>query len=399
MFGRVSTFDFSNYINLRNIGYVDVYGLGMGVVPAKKWTGTLSDKFAFWGGQQIEPNWIEVREEEPDEYGYIETYKFYPKYTQPTNIKLPDFVNLYREEDGKESYNSFRALIGDGTPSIGPFSLHEALYVYSVIKKINPEIINLSEYTASAEGASSSMSSVVSSDQDWNTADSSSHPSELFRAYQKNYVNYSSYERDDWSEGDTTAGTVRKSSLTRCTMSVAGWSYPNPFSIYGSQALTYIAVDVDEPEDYYIGGLFFSISLECLAVASAYRSSKPSANIKYADNSIVLRKEYDLKPFRHISFDDLSQVGQTSGYLTYVSVPFTYDFGNGITKSHNMYGVFKDELREDSYGDNPPSVSASLGFPVPDFKPKAISFWPYKNASDQSVYNTETGVIDNSPIP
>ena len=115
MFSRVSTVDFSNYINRR---YISGFNTGFGIVPAKKWSGTLSDKLADWEQQQIESDWIEVREEEPDEYGYKPIYTFYPEYTQPAGKNLPNFVSLYREEDGKPSYNSFRALIGEGTPSV-----------------------------------------------------------------------------------------------------------------------------------------------------------------------------------------------------------------------------------------------------------------------------------------
>ena len=398
MFGRVSTVDFSNYIN-RRIFDTDS-PIRMGVVPAKKWTGALSDKFSEYQQQQIESGWIEVREEAEDEYGYAEPYTFYPEYSQPADKKLPDFVNLYREEDGKPSFSSFRTLIGEGTSSVGPFTLPEALYVYSVTKKFKPEITNLNEYTASAGEVSSSMSGVTSSDQDWNTADSNSPPISLFTSYQKNYINFYGRDLKTFSNPSTGAGTVSESGNSETFISTSYDWLLSPFSFGVTPNQTFIAIDIDKPEDYYIGGLGFYLNIECRAGMSAVRSSTGTTGS--ATSIKILRKIYHLKSRRYIdyySFDALSEVGQTSGDWTYVKIPFTYDFGNEITKQHNLYGVIEDVFDEYSSGDNPPPVSASVSFPTPDYNPKAIEFWPYKNASGQPVYNTTTGAIVNDPIP
>ena len=392
MFGRVSTVDLGLYANVTDATNF-VYGVG--VVAGKKWTGSLAPATDTndYRVAQVEPNWIELQD------GDV----YYPEYSFDGS-NLPDFVSLYREENGRPSDKSYRVLVGEGTSAIGPFTLQEAVYFYSVAKKLKPESDFSAAFTATAGGSTASLSSLTETEYIQNYAGTStaySDPYYLFRASRKNYisVNGNNYASDSSSNSSENAAV---------SINTYARQYLRP---YGGdmQNTAFIAVDIDNPDEYYIDGLGFDLSILCQASSSA-----TSEEGGYASASTL--KEYLLKPlrFRYVAYSydeetgqdelalELTQVGQTAEYggatLTYVSIPHTYTVGE-ITKTHNFYGVVRVGSTSDSGGDNPPQPPAvSVVAPNPEFVVNVSEFWPYKTASGQPVYDTSTGAVLNSPF-
>ena len=395
MFGRVSTIDLGMYSNIPD---VTDYVLGRGVIAGKKWTGTLApdNDFGDYTIPQVESGWIELQD------GDV----YYPEYTH-SGPNLPDFVSMYREEDGSPSDQSYRVLVGEGTPSIGPFTLPEAVYFYSVVKKIKSEI-NFDAFTATAGGSTATITSVFENEYVQNyagTNTSFSEPYYLFRVARKNFNSL-------YGEGynSTIPSTTSESAYVQIVANAR--QYRNPTDSL-MENTAFIAVDIDNPDEYYIHGLGFDLYIVCEANSSA--TTPPSAP-EYGYSSASIFKGYSLKPHRWIfaeyTFDEqgqpqlvfeLTDVGQTVQYgaatYTYVSIPHTYTIGE-ITKTHNFYGIVTDYTSSYSDGESPPQPPAvSVQAPNPVFAIDATEFWPYKTANGQPVYDTSTGSITNSPLP
>lgn len=392
MFGRVSTVDLGLYANIPD---ATNFVYGMGVVAGKKWTGNLApaNNTNDYRVAQVEPNWIELQD------GDV----YYPEYSFDGS-NLPDFVSLYREENGRPSNKSNRVLVGEGTSAIGPFTLQEAVYFYSVAKKLKPESDFIAAFSATAGGSTASLSSLTETEYIQNYAGTDTYfsdPYYLFRVSRKNYISVDGYNNAGNSTSNTSEGAV-------VSTNTYAREYVRPYG-GNMQNTAFIAVDIDNPNEYYIDGLGFDLFVLC--EANSYATSEEGG---YASASTF--KEYILKPlrFRYVAYSyseetgqdelalELTQVGQTAEYggatLTYVSIPHTYTIGE-ITKTHNFYGVVRVGSTSDSGGDNPPQPPAvSVVAPNPEFVVDVSEFWPYKNASGQPVYNTETGAIVNSPL-
>ena len=393
MFGRVSTVDLGLYANIPD---ATNFVYGMGVVAGKKWTGSLAPANGVndYRVAQVEPDWIELQDGEV----------YYPEYSFDGS-NLPDFVSLYREENGRPSDKSYRVLVGEGTSAIGPFTLQEAVYFYSVAKKLKPESAFSAAFSATAGGSTASLSSLTETEYIQNyagTNTSYSDPYYLFRVSRKNYISVDGYNNAGNSTSNTSEGAV-------VSTNTYAREYVRPYG-GNMQNTAFIAVDIDNPNEYYIDGLGFDLFISCDAGSSA-----TSEEGGYASASTF--KEYILKPlrFRYVAYSyneetgqeelalELTQVGQTAEYggatLTYVSIPHTYTIGE-ITKTHNFYGVIRVGSTSNSGGGNPPQPPAvSVVAPNPEFVVNVSEFWPYKNASGQPVYNTTTGAIVNDPIP
>lgn len=393
MFGRVSTVDLGLYTNIPD---ATNFVYGMGVVAGKKWTGGFApaNNTNDYKVAQVEPNWIELQD------GDV----YYPEYSFDGS-NIPDFVSLYREENGRSSNKSYRVLVGEGTSSIGPFTLQEAVYFYSVAKKLKPESDFSAAFTATAGGSTASLSSLTETEYIQNYAGTDtaySDPYYLFRTSRKNYISVYGYN----NAGDSTSNSSENAAV-QIVSNAREYLRPQDESNMVNEA--YIAVDVDNPDEYYIDGLGFDLFILCQA--NSYATSEEGG---YAYASTF--KEYDLKPlrFRYVAYSyneetgqdelalELTQVGQTAEYggatITYVSIPHTYKVGE-ITKTHNFYGVIRVGSTSDSGGDNPPQPPAvSVVAPNPEFVVNISEFWPYKTASGQPVYDTTTGAVLNSPL-
>ena len=206
MFGRVSTVDLGSYCNDN-----------LGVFLGKQWQGGYQeiDSIKF----QILDGWRTYVDDGSGNY-----VASYPEYSLPNN--LPDFVNGSTNKENEYSYAK-RFLIGDGTPALGPMSLDEALFVYSVVKKID---IEGSLYAP--DGQSSDEKTNITTE----TVDEND-PLYLFRSEYKNgqEMSFFGYVIDVDEEGNENF-------------------YEAGQEIRFSGPKLYIVIDVDNINDYYIVG-------------------------------------------------------------------------------------------------------------------------------------------------
>jgi hypothetical protein len=400
MFGRVSTVDLGQYANNPELV---AYIAGNGVFAGKKWTGSYGPYSETDLTPQVEAGWMEFADD-----SYI-----YPEYSFE-DLGLPDWVNCKGTEGGLILDDAPRFLIGDGTGAIGPFTLQEALYFYSVVKKIKPNQTHLNLITGNAAGTVATVTINESSfDPNNYGGTGSTAPVYLFIPHRKNYTTL-------YAQGSNNNRTKELYTYAFAQGQVyATQFYYKVFYggiIYNTAT---IVIDIDKPEDYYICNVGYNLTANADASATAYKiednSTKGSA---YSYSS----SHYSLSPIKSayyiFSFDEetgestltqtLSQVGDTwtdaaGGTLTYVSATMNYKVGE-ITKTNTLYGVQSFSNNTGSGGEDPPSIpSTSVSVPLPtSFEVSASEYWPYKNANGEPVYNTTTGAIVDPvkpPIP
>lgn len=297
-----------------------------------------------YGGIQKLDGWLDLNSSTP-----------FPEYSMPSGI--PEWVNAYNPSThGNDdwytqegSYFQKRFLCGTGTNSLGPFELHEAVYVYSVLK------------TYAVDGY------IGITNNYWGNSteppDYEQNPKSLFRPQYKS-VGYGEYFLD-------------------------GGFYSGYAEGYGYGDL-YIVADVDNLSDYYIvgpaltynsmfswrggadGGGNFSVA------ASLYKSS-------FTFDGVTLSEIGD----SHSKTYELGELSYTVT-LTYIGISVSYTFGS-VSGTAQLYGAKQSYVFSDGES-NDPSYPSSLSV-------SGIEYWPYKTANGQPVYNTTTGAIINSPIP
>jgi hypothetical protein len=343
MFSRVSTVPLCLYANYPFEGIPDpdgFYGTEVtprsGVLLGKVWSGSYSSGDFQ---RQIENGWIE--------YNYP-SGSTYPEYTMPDN--LPEWVNAYNPsthpnfEPYKDLYFK-RFLLGDGTDSLGPFTLHEALYIYSVLKKYK------------STDANYDVNSSIQISQD--------NP---FYSFTPKYKNL----------GIKNLGIGESGWYT--TFYGYGVFSSLPFDLY-------VVADVDNLSDYYICNLPFAVYF------TDYSAGGLNTSLLHTKGLIEpLVQEGEIEPESGLPWFRLT--------FTPVTVPATYSIGS-ISANRNLHGytLFEEILvldedgnysLEGGYLQTPPPSSVTI---------QASEFWPYKNANGQPVYNETTGAIINPPIP
>ena len=280
-----------------------------------------------------------------------------PEYSMPSGI--PEWVNAYNPSthEGEEYGYGFvtsRFLIGDGTNSLGPFSLHDALYIYSVLRTYAVD-----GYTAIANNYWGDQTEPPNYQQD---------PTYLFRPQYKS-VGYSAF----WeSEGGFYSSYVM-----------------------GGGGEMYIVADVDDLSKYYIVGNPQNTMFAWRGGADGGGGFTVGAGlIKF--------------PYTHYGVT-LSEVGDSNSHtyeygegltftetVTYISISVPCTFGP-VSCTATMYGLkvsYQGYSPIEGFGEDinyDPEYPSSLSV-------SGIDFWPYKTASGQPVYNTTTGAIVNSPL-
>jgi hypothetical protein len=306
---------------------------GLGVFLGKQWTGS----FGFDDIPQ-ESGWLEVITEDGNN-----AIANYPEYTMPT--KLPEWVNGYNPSTHTGIFNGYsdyepRYLLGDGTPSVGPYTLQEALFIYSCMKR----------YVCN-EGTNGYNQDSEFYSYEYNESD-------------PRYLFISSHRNNRFSVLDQYS--VINSPLTN-----------------SSNNEVFIAVDVDSLNNYYLVGrlamyqYYFAIGNSGEGI-SYYVTG-------YDDGSSGARL------FLHPQKNN----GELGVGYSNITCPATLTVGS-ISKNYTLHGYqgppmenFETEDEEDTIPVVPPT---SLSF-------SATEFWPYKNAAGQPVYNTTTGAVINPPIP
>jgi hypothetical protein len=329
MFGRVSTVPLWSYANEPNPFFIPYSAIILG----KKWTsGYDSD------GAPAILSWI--NSDATSETNY------YPEYAgMPDNI--PEWVNAYNPSTHGEYTGGgyvLRALVGDGTKSLGPLKLHEALYIYSVLKKLDyggDDIIEPSIYDPPYF--------------------SESEPSNLFIPQYKYY---------QWDSGVE--------------------SYSGFYPKVNDDSRVRIAVDADNFSDHYILGV--NANYIWRDQGNEYAFLDPSKTKIDVYGSGTLMEVGDV-----VVIDDTTE-GQpySVSTYTYVSSTVTYNIGE-ITVDQKLYGF---KIKVENFDEEGNSIGIDGDPEIPSsFTVSGTEFWPYKNAAGQPVYNETTGAIINPPIP
>ena len=338
----------------------------------------------------------------------------YPEYNLPSNV----FNGIIAEEIDYPSYtikNSKRFIIeADGC--IGPFSLQEAIYFYSVIKSFKASPLN---QTISLSGAGFNLDVPLSQNTDFPFSPvfepDTNNLLHLFTPSLKGRTSLYSFGgnyEDNYDSNGAGSGFGGQAEV------FVGGGYGS----YGDTEV-YIVVDVDDLSKFYIGG-FKELSLAdsgslyngiAEAEATTITNSGPpnytggtSTKRIYTSVSLVLNK------FKtEFNGTELSNVGDTASKtenannstvvteVEYIGSSAIFSFGS-VSKTISTYGIATTVTTTSSFGDEPPplpDVTVTGLTPASPIEIKANEFWPYKNASGQPVYNTTTGAIVNDPIP
>lgn len=331
MFGRVSSVPLWAYANEPNPFFYPYAAIILG----KKWTsGYDSD------GLPAILDWINSEATSETDY--------YPEYaSMPDNI--PEWVNAYNPSSHGDYTGGgyvLRALVGDGTNSLGPFKLHEALYIYSVLKKLDyggDDIIEPSIYNPSYF--------------------SESEPNNLFIPQYKYYK---------WDES---------------VESFSGF-YPEA----RENGRLRIAVDADNFSDYYILGIDTQYIWRDQGDVYAYLGPIKEKIDVYGSGYLS-----EVGDVVVIGGEDPPE-GQPYSISTYTYVSCTVTFNIGeININQTLYGF---KIKVEDFDEEGSSIGVRGDPEIPSsFTVSGIEFWPYKNAAGQPVYNTTTGAIVNPPIP
>lgn len=281
----------------------------------------------------------------------------FPEYSMPSGI--PEWVNAYNPSThGSDGYGflTSRSLIGDGTNSFGPFSLHDALYIYSVLKTYAVD-----GYTATANNYWGDQTEPPNYQQD---------PTYLFRPQYKS-VGYSAFWENE------------------------GGFYSS--YVMGGGGEMRIVADVDDLSKYYIVGDHPQNTM------FAWRGGGDGGG-NFAVGVGLIKFPYTYYGVT------LSEVGDSNSHtyeygegltftetVTYISISVSCTFGSvsctvpmyGTKVSWQGYNWLTGEAGEDQSYD--PTYPSSLSV-------SGINFWPYKTANGQPVYDTSTGAVLNSPL-
>ena len=420
MFGRVSTVDLSLYPTMgQSIPYI-VDGDFLtkntfGIFAGKKWSGTITLVKEYSSiattPVQTEAGWIEYTDNDINQIYYPEV-DFKLK-------KLPDFVNGARSSSDFEGEGStsllnttFRFLVGDGTQCVGPFTLAEALYAYSVVRKIEMDANFFTSVSAQTSNISGQLPAGTKTDH--STISESTETFSLFQRRKEYSEYYSAISDLDYSSELDSYFSMQASIFGYA--SYVDYKYNQDFY---NPMLPALVIDIDKPDDFYIYGIGYRVFVQANASSESYNKDPDnSATLGTANTTALIGHEliperigrvylsypnYDEGDYNPVVDTFLQNVGDSysSDWFTdtLVSCDCTYKFGN-ITKTHKYYGFTGGGTNTSTTGDDPPSPpSASVTNPLPTLSISATKFFPYKNANGQPVYNTETGAIDNSPIP
>lgn len=404
MFGRVSTVPIRDYLEAeyREIGYVGGNG-GEGIYLAKKF----NDEYVKVNGiyRPKLSGWIDINDTTGE--------RSYPDYAFPSS--LPEWVVTKEISYFSGAIANAKRYIIETDGSIGPFTLQEALYFYSVIKKLKPESLN---QTVSTSGAGFSFDVPLSNNVEYSYSPvfvpDENDPRDLFTPSLKGrsvlYSADSKYENNiEDDNGSSFAGNVEV---------FTGGAY---FS-YGDTNVS-IAVDVDDLSKFYICGWkedqFFDSGVLYNASAGASAgttiNSGPPDYIGGTSGKSIGKSVYLVIHKFKTEFNgtELSNVGDTASKtetgnndssivteVEYIESSAIFSFGS-VSKTIKTYGLATTTTTTTSYGDSPPPLpdAAVTGLtPASPIEIKANEFWPYKTASGQPVYNTTTGAIVNSPL-
>lgn len=381
MFDRVSTIDLVEYFDFP-------------IYVGKKWTGG----FTNYSGSlfQSEPNWLTNFTGNQPEYEFPDD--------------LPNWVLT------KNQGYDVRKLIGDGTGTIGPFTLKEALYIYSVVRR---HTFTGNQTPPSASGSAGSASaSVTLGDLESSLIKerpAPTKPKDLFRP--QDFVESIRYFKMDENSDSSNTGNFSAVSVTVGSESRLLFS-----NVSGNYIRSRVIIDVDNLSDYYIDldpASFYSYSSATAYEEGVvtineqeYLTDESSFAYKYESISLDLVKgDRDVGESWSEIYDD-TNLGGSENYeiitndrtYTVITTKAQCKFGD-ITKEVNLYGLkIQEDFSYKTLGFSgepvPPIPEVSVNVPVSNsFVFGADQYWPYKNASGQPVYNTETGAIINSPIP
>lgn len=338
MFGRVSTVPLWAYAN-SPFSFQEGYPTGSissGIILGKKGDFTYGEYY-----EQSLSGWYEP-------FGPV----FYPEYEMPDNI--PEWINAYNPSTHIELGYEWgttpkRLLIGDGTNSIGPHTLQEALYIYSVLKTY-------------------AVDDYIGVDNSIYTNYDEQDPRELF------YPNYKGVGYGDYFSNE-------------------GGFYSEYNNGYGSGQI-YIVADVDNLSDYYIAS-------DSTALLFAWRGGGDGGGNYYVTMDTI-KYVFEIDGVDGVT---LSEVGDSYSItteednpvtttITYIGCTVSYTFGP-VSGTVQLYGL---KYSFDGYDPSGEGDSFDPSYPS-TLSVSGIEFWPYKNANGQPVYNETTGAIINPPIP
>ena len=404
MFGRVSTVPIRDYLEAeyRQIGYVGGNG-GAGIYLCKKF----NDEYVKVDGVYHPKlsGWVDVNETTGE--------RSYPDYAFPSN--LPEWVVTKEVNYFSGAIVNAERFIIETDGIIGPFTLQEALYFYSITKNFKPEPLN---QTISTSGAGFSLDVPLSNNIEGEFSPvfdpDENDPKDLFTPSLKGrsvlYSFGSKYEDnlDANGNGSTFGSDVE--------LYVGG-----AYASYGDTNV-FIVVDVDDLSKFYIAG-FKELALadsgsiyngSAGASATTSINSGPPDYIGGSSTQGIGKTVYmQIHKFKtEFNGTELSNVGDTASKtengnditvvteVEYIGSSAIFSFGS-VSKTISTYGIATTVTTTSSFGDEPPplpDVTVTGLTPASPIEIKANEYWPYKNASGQPVYNTTTGAIVNSPL-
>jgi hypothetical protein len=391
MFGRVSSVPSLDFF----LAYPSSYDSfpSAGVYLGKKFT----DQYTSSGYGSFYPKvdgWVDV-----DSNGT----RSYPDYSFPEDLP-PWFITKTKDYSGN-IINAKRYIIEtDGC--IGPFTLHEILYIFSTVKEFK---VGQFSQTIGISGAGLSISLSLSSGLEFEFSPifepDEDNPEHLFASEFKGRTTLGFYENDQ--QGSVNEEGIGES-LSASVEAFVGGDYGS----YGDTAVSIIA-DVDNLSEYYITnyvGPIYKLELSAGAYKGIEGPPEPPSTeptTKSSSESISKFINLSIRKFKiEVNGTELSNVGdsasttQNNQTIEVKYIGGTCDFTIGsLNKTVPTYGtVYKLTSTESNGG---PSVSLNItgdelssGVPI-----KAAKFWPYKNADDLPVYDETTGTITNPPIP
>jgi len=405
MFGRVSTVPIRDYLEAeyRLDNYVGGNG-GAGIYLAKKF----NDEYVEIDGVYYPKlnGWVDVNS--------TTGQRSYPDYAFPSS--LPEWVVTKEISYFSGDIVNAKRYIIEADGCIGPYTLQEALYFYSVIKDFKPEPLG---QTVSTSGAGFSLDVPLSNGFEFSFSPvfvpDENNPQDLFtpalkgRKSLSNQGNKSEDNLDANGNGSTFSSSVE--------VYTGGG--------YGSYGDTYVSivVDVDDLSKFYIGG-FRELSYgdsgsvyvgEATAYVGTSISSGPPAytggqsyKTVYKSAGLVINKfktEFNGTELSNVG-DTASKTetygsGSTVTEVEYIGSSTIFSFGS-VSKTIPTYGIATTTTTTSTFGEAPPPIPDATVTGLTPSSPieiKANEFWPYKTANGQPVYDTTTGAILNSPLP
>jgi len=374
MFGRASTYLLGSSSNIE-------------FVLGKKW----QSEYTTYGDDddrvntQFLSNWI-------NEDGS------YPPVNIPENI--PDFVS------------SRRVIIGDESTFWGPLSYEEALFVTRVSKTIKLTDPPICSVTAGPTQAETNWIELE------NRRDTS------FKQYPYNLIPFfGSILNSNYFNGFDADNTItdRYSRIDARVDAPAQWG--------GAGLAPVIAIDIDNPNDLWVGLLAASTDLYYYrpALVHSYAMRFRGKNIDYSDpdpnfNSSTTKDiSVNIGNYFPYFFVDIAlSEEQTTRIIIskdnpsyshvynyeYDEEEFVYTQTASLIESNINFKIGQLSLSKKAYGikvekttqlNNPVPVHINIG--NLDINVEITEFWPYENADSQPVYSTSTGATINSPVP